>query len=180
MTSPNYCMRCGGRMDVRVPPGDDRPRHVCSCCGRIHYVNPKLVVGCIAEWEDRILLCRRAIEPRLGKWTVPAGYLEAGETVADGARREALEEAKAKVQIIAPYTLLDLTFVNQVYLLFRARLIDGEFGVGHESLDARLFEERDVPWEDVAFTGVKKTLRLYFRDRAAGDFPLHMDQIFPG
>jgi len=175
-----FCSRCGGRVDLRVPPGDDRPRHVCPGCGRIHYVNPKLVVGCVVGWEDRILLCRRSIEPRYGLWTVPAGYLEKGETVADGARREALEEARAKVEIIAPYTLLNLTFVNQVYLMFRASLTDGRFGTGHESLEVRLFEERDIPWDELAFSAVKKTLRLYFRDRAAGHFPFHMGDVSPG
>jgi ADP-ribose pyrophosphatase YjhB (NUDIX family) len=180
MTSIKFCARCASRMDLRVPPGDDRPRHVCPDCGWIHYINPKLVVGCVAEWEDRILLCQRAIEPRLGKWTVPAGFLEAGETVAEGARREALEEARAKVDIIAPYTLLNLTFVDQIYLMFRARLVDGEFGAGHESLDARLFEEREIPWEDLAFTAVKETLRHYIRDRLSGDFPFHMGDVSPG
>lgn len=167
-------------MDLRVPLGDDRPRHLCRKCGHIHYVNPKLVVGCVAEWEDRILLCQRAIEPRRGKWTIPAGYLEAGETVADGARREALEEACAKVEVIAPYTLLNLTFVAQIYLIFRARLIDGSFGTGHESLEVRLLEESEIPWDDLAFTAVEKTLRHYVDDRRSGDFPFRMGDVSPG
>lgn len=173
----DFCTQCGAKMEVRVPPGDDRPRHVCPDCGYIHYVNPKLVVGCVAEWEDRILLCRRAIEPRHGKWTVPAGFLESGETVAEGAKREALEEARADIEIIAPYVLLNLTFVAQIYLMFRARLIDGEFAAGEESLEARLFEEREIPWDDLAFTSVKETLRFYFKDRSTGHFPFHMGDI---
>jgi len=176
----NYCSHCGGRLAVHVPEGDDRPRHVCGDCDRIHYVNPKMVVGCVAEWEERILLCRRAIEPRYGLWTLPAGYLEVGETVVEGVEREALEEARARIEIIAPYTLLNLTFVGQVYLMFRARLIDGEFGTGEESLDARLFDEHEVPWDDLAFTAVEDTLRHYFRDRAAGRFPFHIGDVSPG
>jgi ADP-ribose pyrophosphatase YjhB (NUDIX family) len=179
MTSTRFCSHCGSRTDSRIPPGDDRPREVCTGCGRIHYVNPKLVVGCVPEWEDRILLCRRAIEPRYGKWTIPAGYLEAGETVAEGARREALEEARARLEIIEPYALLDLPFVSQVYLIYRARLVDGAFGVGHESLEVRLFGESEIPWDDLAFTTVTRTLRRYFRDRANGEFPFHMGEVSP-
>jgi ADP-ribose pyrophosphatase YjhB (NUDIX family) len=138
-----------------------------------------MVVGCIPEWKGRILLCKRAIEPRLGKWTLPAGYLEAGETTAQGAARETLEEARADVEIIAPYTLLNLTFVDQIYLFFRARLLDGEFGCGHESLEVELFGEDEIPWDDLAFKTVSKTLRLYFHDRATGQFPFHMADITP-
>jgi ADP-ribose pyrophosphatase YjhB (NUDIX family) len=180
MNSIPYCIRCGGRMDRRVPKYDDRVRDVCGNCGHIHYDNPKLVVGCVVESGERILLCRRSIEPRYGKWTVPAGYLEAGESVADGARREVLEEACAKVEIIAPFTLIDLTFVNQVYLMFRARLLDGEFAAGDESLDARLFEEHEIPWDDLAFTAVANTLRFYFADRADGTFGFHMGGVSAG
>lgn len=175
-----FCSNCGTSLDLLVPPGDDRERHVCPACGRIHYVNPKLVVGCVAEWKNRILLCRRGIGPRYGMWTLPAGFMEAGETAAEGARRETLEEARADVEIIAPYVLLNLTFVSQVYLMFRARLLDGKFGCGHESLDVRLFDESDVPWDDLAFKTVRETLRLYFSDRAAGQFPFHMADITPG
>lgn len=175
----NFCSHCGNQLDYVVPRDDDRPRHVCPACNRIHYINPKLVVGCVADWEDRILLCKRAIEPRYGKWTLPAGFLEAGETVAEGARRETLEEAQANVEIIAPYTLLNLTFVNQVYIMFRARLIDGKFGTGSESLDVRLFEESEIPWDDLAFKTVHETLRLFFEDRAAGRFPLNMFDVSP-
>ncbi len=175
----NFCSHCGSQLEFRVPEGDDRSRHVCRACGRIHYINPKLVVGCVAEWKDRILLCERAIEPRYGKWTLPAGFLEAGESAAEGAQRETFEEALATVDIIAPYTLINLTFVNQIYIMFRARMTDGRFGKGSESLDVRLFEERDIPWDDLAFKTVRETLRLYFEDRVAGHFPLHMFDISP-
>jgi ADP-ribose pyrophosphatase YjhB (NUDIX family) len=177
MTAMAFCMRCGGGLELRTPPGDDRPRGVCGDCGRIHYENPKLVAGCVVEWDERVLLCRRAIEPRHGLWTVPAGYLEMGETVADGARREALEEACARIDIVAPYALLNLTFVSQVYFMFRARLIDGRFAAGHESLEAQLFREREIPWDDLAFSSVRETLRLYFQDRPSGHFPFHMVDV---
>jgi ADP-ribose pyrophosphatase YjhB (NUDIX family) len=175
-----YCICCGGTLARRVPPGDDRERGVCPDCGYVHYVNPKLVVGCVVEHEGRILLCRRAIEPRHGRWTVPAGYMEAGETVAAGALREVREEACAEVELIAPYVLLNLTFVDQVYLMYRARLGDGGFAAGHETLEARLFGEDEIPWDRLAFSAVAITLRHYFRDRAAGRFPFHTGDVEPG
>ncbi len=177
--SMNFCSHCGARLTFLTPEGDDRPRHICPKCARIHYINPRLVVGCVVEWENKILLCKRAIEPRYGKWTIPAGYLEAGETAAEGAERETFEEAHARVEIIAPYTLLNLTFVNQIYLMFRARLIDGTYGEGSESLAVALFDERDIPWDELAFSAVRDTLRHYFEDRASGAFPCHMGDIYP-
>jgi len=178
-TAMNYCSRCSARLDVLIPEGDDRPRQVCPDCGWIHYVNPKLVVGSIPEWEGRVLLCKRAIEPRLGKWTLPAGFLEAGETVEAEARRETLEEAQGRLDQVEPYALFDLSFVNQIYLMFRARLIDGRFGIGEESLAVELFEEREVPWDQLAFTVMERTLRRYFRDRQAGQFPFRIGDIAP-
>lgn len=175
----NYCTNCGAQVRTRVPPRDDRPRYVCDKCHTIHYENPKMVVGCIPEWEDKLLLCRRAIEPRSGLWTIPAGFLENGETVAEGARREALEEARAKVEIMDLYTLFDLTHIKQVYLIFRARLLDQDYMPGEETVEVRLLEEKEIPWDDIAFPSIKKTLRLYFKDRPAGVFPLHMGTIPP-
>lgn len=177
MKQMNYCSQCGGRVEERIPAGDDRPRHVCPSCGRIFYNNPKMVVGSVAEWDNRVLLCRRAIEPRRGFWTLPAGYLESGETAAAGARREALEEACAEVEIIEPYTLINLTFVDQVYLMFRARLANGRYDVGRESLEVRLFDESDLPWDEIAFTAVRETLRYFFDDRKNGRFTFHMADI---
>jgi ADP-ribose pyrophosphatase YjhB (NUDIX family) len=173
----NYCIHCGGSLGIVVPEGDDRPRNVCPDCGRIHYRNPKVVVGCIADWNDQILLCQRAIEPRLGKWTLPAGYLEEGESVVNGAIRETYEEAEARVEELTPFGLFNLTFVSQIYIMFRARLIGGHFGKGPESKDVRLFGERDVPWDDLAFSVMRETLRRYFRDRGAGQFQFHMSDI---
>ncbi|MBW1801777.1 MAG: NUDIX hydrolase, partial [Deltaproteobacteria bacterium] len=141
----NYCSHCGSEVSLKVPPGDDRPRYVCETCHTIHYENPKMVVGCIPEWEDRILLCRRAIEPRYGLWTIPAGFLENNETITDGARREAMEEAGVRVDIIRLYTLLDLPHVSQVYLIFRAHMRDGRFHAGEESLEVKLFGDQDIP-----------------------------------
>jgi ADP-ribose pyrophosphatase YjhB (NUDIX family) len=175
----NYCTNCGAPVRPRVPPGDDRPRYVCDKCHTIHYENPKMVVGCIPEWEDKLLLCRRAIEPRSGLWTIPAGFLENGETVVEGARREALEEARTKVEISDLYTLFDLTHINQVYLIFRARLLDHDYMPGEETVEVRLLEEKEIPWDDIAFPSIKKTLRLYFKDRPTGVFPLHMGTIPP-
>ena len=136
-------------------------------------------MGCVVEWKNKILLCQRAIEPRYGMWTAPAGFLEAGESAADGAKRETYEEATARVEIIAPYTLFNLTFINQIYLMFRARLIDGKFDIGTESLAVELFEEDEIPWDDLAFTAIHKTLRHYFDDRKTGDFRFRMGDLSP-
>jgi ADP-ribose pyrophosphatase YjhB (NUDIX family) len=175
----NFCSNCGARVELRVPEGDSLPRHVCPACGTIHYLNPKMVVGCIPEWEDRILLCRRAIEPRHGKWTVPAGFMENGETTFDGAKRETLEEANARVDIINLYALYNIPHINQVYLLFRARLLDLDFSAGSETLETRLFAEAEIPWDEIAFATVRNTLRHYYADRPTGSYPFHMGTIEP-
>jgi ADP-ribose pyrophosphatase YjhB (NUDIX family) len=152
---------------------------VCDGCQTIHYENPKIVVGCIPELEDKILLCRRAIEPRVGMWTLPAGYLENGETLVEAAKREAFEEANARLTDLTPYGLFNLTFVNQVYVIFRCRLVDEDFGPGAESSEVRLLREDQVPWDDLAFSSIRETLRHYFMDRRKGSFPLHMEDIEP-
>jgi len=172
-----YCSRCGTRVDYLVPEGDDRPRFVCSSCGTVHYQNPKIVVGCIPVWEDKILICRRAIEPRKGKWTLPAGYLENHETLAEGAKRETFEEAMAEVEILSPYAMFNLTFINQIYLMFRAQLANCEFQPTQESSAVRLIDEKDIPWEDLAFTVIRETLLLYLRDRGEGVFPFQIGDI---
>jgi ADP-ribose pyrophosphatase YjhB (NUDIX family) len=172
-----YCNQCGSRISYRIPPGDSLPRFVCDQCQTIHYENPKMVVGCIPEWNDRILFCRRAIEPQYGKWTVPAGFLEKGETIAAGARRETFEEAGATVQALKPFALFDLVFVAQVYLIFRSGLKHPGFKAGDESLEVRFFREEEVPWKDLAFPVIRKSLRLYFKDRAKGDFSFHTGEI---
>ncbi|MFM1892034.1 MAG: hypothetical protein RLZ44_1111 [Pseudomonadota bacterium] len=172
-----FCSSCGGKLETRVPAGDSRERHVCPACGTIHYLNPKIVTGCIPEWEERILLCRRAIAPRYGMWTLPAGFLENGETTYQGAARETLEEANARVQVESLFTTFNLPHIDQVYMLFRARLLDLEFGPGDESLEVTLFREEDIPWEQLAFPVIAETLKLYFADRANGGFRSHMGDI---
>jgi len=173
----NFCSNCGQPVILRTPPGDDRLRFCCDSCGMVHYQNPKLVVGCIPEMEDRILLCRRAIEPAYGKWTLPAGYLENGESVAAGAKRETLEEARAKVEILAPYALYNICHVNQIYLMFRARLTDTRFRAGNESLEVKLFGENDIPWDEIAFRVIHATLLKYYDDRRLGRFSFYMGNI---
>jgi ADP-ribose pyrophosphatase YjhB (NUDIX family) len=172
-----YCSECGSRVELLVPDGEDRPRHVCGTCGTIHYQNPKIVVGCIPEWEDRILLCRRAIEPRYGLWTLPAGFMENGETSQQGAARETLEEAGARVDVGELYALFNLPHIDQIYLLFRSRLLDPDLAPGQESLEVELFAESRIPWEEMAFPVIKETLRLYFHDRADGGFSLRSGDI---
>ena len=174
-----FCSNCGAPVALRVPPGDTLPRHVCDACHTIHYENPRLVVGCIAEWEDRILLCRRAIEPRHGLWTVPAGYMENGETTFEGAARETLEEANARVEMGPLYALYNIPHINQVYVLFRARLLHEDVAPGAETLEVRLFREADIPWESIAFATVRNTLRHYYDDRRGGEYRFHMGTIEP-
>jgi ADP-ribose pyrophosphatase YjhB (NUDIX family) len=173
-----FCSHCGSdRLEIRIPDGDTLSRFVCANCGTIHYQNPKIVVGCLPEWDGRVLLCKRAIEPRHGLWTLPAGFLENGETLPAGAIRETLEEANARVELADLYTLISLPQINQVYMMFRARLEDVDFGPGAESLDVRLFDERDIPWEALAFRTIARTLRNWFLDRKSGVFPLRLSEL---
>jgi len=172
-----YCSRCGSTVTLVIPPGDDRPRYTCRSCGTIHYQNPRVVVGCIPEWQDKILFCRRAIEPRYGQWTLPAGYLENGETVAEGARRETIEEAGAAIHMMVPYGLYNICYVNQIYLMFRGRLTDLDFKPGPESLDVRLFGVDEIPWDGLAFPVIEKTLARYIKDRARSEFHFHIEDL---
>jgi len=170
-------MKCGSALNRRVPAGDDRLRHVCDACGTIHYSNPKMVVGTIPVYEGRILLCRRAIEPRYGLWTLPAGFMENEETVEEGARRETREEAGAELERLSPFALFSLPFVSQVYLMFRAELAGPAFSAGHESLETRLVAEAGIPWGEFAFPVIEKTLRLFLADRKTGSFAFHTGSI---
>jgi ADP-ribose pyrophosphatase YjhB (NUDIX family) len=172
-----FCSHCGAPVVLKVPAGDNRPRYVCERCATIHYQNPRLVVGCLPEWQDRVLLCRRAIEPRHGLWTLPAGFMENGETTAEGAVRETLEEAGARVEVIALYSMINVPDINQVYLLYRARLLDLDFHPGEESLEVALFSEADIPWQELAFRTVHKTLQHYYEDRREGQFRLHFGDL---
>jgi len=172
-----FCPSCAAPLAKRVPPGDSLPRYLCDACGSIHYENPRLVVGCLPELEGRILLCRRAIEPRYGYWTLPAGFMENGETTAQGAARETLEEAGARVELTAPFSMISVPYVNQVHMFYRARLLDLEFKPGDESLEVSLFEEAKVPWKDIAFRTVGLTLKHWFADRARGSYGFHAEDI---
>ena len=173
-----FCSECGsGSLSWRVPDGDTAPRDVCDACGAIHYRNPKIVVGCLATHGDEVLLCRRAIEPRLGLWTLPAGFMENGETIAAGAMRETLEEANARVDVGELYTVISLPSISQVYMMFRSRLLDLDFGPGTESLEVRLFDESEIPWAELAFRTIARTLRNFFLDRRLGAFKLHVSSI---
>ena len=172
-----FCSVCGNPVRVGVPAGDNRPRHICDSCDTIHYHNPKVVAGCIAHWEDKILMCRRAIEPRHGLWTVPAGFMENGETTYEGALRETVEEANARVEIEDLFVTVNLPHIDQVYMLFRGRLLDLDFYPGEESLETELLPEADMPWQQMAFPTVTEALKLYFADREAGQFGVHMIDI---
>ncbi len=173
----NFCSHCGAAVTRRVPAGDTLPRYVCDACETVHYQNPKIVAGCIPEWEDKILLCRRAIEPRHGLWTLPAGFMEKGETTLQAAARETLEEAGARVEVGTLYTVFSLPHIDQVYLFYRGRLTDLDYAPGSESLEVDLFHEHVVPWGQLAFRVVRETLKLYYQDRLAGRFRTHVGDI---
>ena len=164
----NFCSHCGQPVSLRVPEGDHLPRHVCTACGTVHYQNPKIVAGCVPEHDGRILLCRRAIEPRRGYWTIPAGFMENGETTQEAARRESVEEALAEVEIGSLLAVVHVLHANQVHVVFRARLPKPEFGAGAESLEVMLCDEHAIPWQDIAFRSVDFALRRYLEDRRAG------------
>jgi ADP-ribose pyrophosphatase YjhB (NUDIX family) len=172
-----FCSNCGAQVVQRVPPGDSLPRWVCDACGEIHYQNPKLIVGTIPEHEGRLLLCRRAIEPRYGYWTLPAGFMENEETAGQAALRETLEEAGARVELGAPFTLISVPRVNQVHLFYRARLLELEFKPGEESLEVALWDEARIPWDTVAFRTVGLTLKRWFADRKRGAFGFHPEDL---
>ncbi len=168
-----YCSNCSATVELLIPDGDSLPRYVCTTCNIIHYQNPKMVVGCIPEWEDKILLCRRAIEPRLGWWTLPAGFMENNETLEQAAARETLEEANARVEIGNLYAIYSLPHISQVYLLFRARLLDLDFKPGIESLEVKLLSENEIPWEEMAFRVIHDPLMQYFKERKLGKLGFH-------
>ena len=168
-----FCPSCGAPVAQRIPPGDHRPRSVCSACGTVHYRNPKLIAGCVPEHAGRILICRRAIEPRRGYWTIPAGFMEVGETLQQAAARECMEEALAGVEVGSACAVVHVLHAEQVHVMFRATLPEPRFGIGPESLETVLCEEREIPWPELAFASVEFTLRRWLEDRAAGRERLH-------
>ena len=175
----NYCGQCGASVERIIPAGDTKPRDVCSRCGHIHYENPRIIAGCLPVFEDKVLLCQRAIEPRRGKWTLPAGFLENAETIQEGAVRETLEEANARVHNLELYTLFSLPHISQVYMFYRADLSDLDFSAGEESLAVGLYGESDIPWDELSFPVVTDTLKCYFADRDNGEFPFRERVVQP-
>jgi ADP-ribose pyrophosphatase YjhB (NUDIX family) len=173
-----FCRQCGTKTTYRLPDdGDTKQRAVCTSCNTVHYENPLNVVGTVAHWGSKVLLCKRNIEPRKGKWTLPAGFMELDETTAEGAARETTEEAGAQFEMEALFTLLNVARVGQVHLFYRARLLSDQFDPGVETMEAQLFDEADIPWDEIAFRTVKETLERYFADRQAGSFGFHTIDI---
>jgi len=172
-----FCNQCGSQVELRVPPGDHLPRHMCDACGAIHYENPKLVVGCVPEHQGQILICRRAIEPRRGFWTVPAGFMENGETLQQAAARECHEEALARVQIGTLLSIVHVLHAQQVHVFFRAELREASYGPGPESLEVKLVDPGEIPWSDLAFPSTEETLQRYLEDRTSGAEQHHFIQI---
>jgi len=170
-----FCSACGYAVSLKTPDQDTIPRYVCDACGVVHYENPKIVVGCVVEHQNKILLCKRAIEPRSGFWTVPAGFMENEETLQEGAARETREEALAEVEVGEMFAVVDVVRARQVHVMFRATLIGTEYGVGYESLETELFEEAEIPWDDIAFPSVRFALETWLEDRRLGQTGLlHM------
>lgn len=164
-------------MNLVVPEGDNRQRYVCTDCETIHYENPKIVTGCIAEWKDRILLCKRAIEPRYGLWTLPAGFMENQETNLQGAARETAEEANAEVDNMKLFCVFSIAHIDQVYTMYRGDLVAGQASPGIESLEVALLSEDEIPWKEIAFQVISETLKLYYQDKKRGDFVTHYGDI---
>ncbi|MCB0559356.1 MAG: NUDIX hydrolase [Lewinellaceae bacterium] len=174
----NFCSHCGSaQLAFKVPEGDNRPRYICSDCGAIHYSNPKIVTGCLPIWEGRVLLAKRAIEPRKGYWNVPSGYMENGETVEQGAAREVREETLARVENLTLHTVFSIPHISQVYIHFLAELASPDFGIGEESLEVRLFTEAETPWKEIAFTSSVFSLKHYFEDRRKGRREVHTGKM---
>ena len=172
-----FCSECGKTVVHRIPEGDNLPRFICDHCDVIHYQNPKLIVGCLPVWNEQILLCKRAIAPSYGLWTLPAGFMENQESLEEAALRESREEANANLDIQNIYSVISLPHINQIYVLYRAKLLDLDFYAGPESLDVQLFNEADIPWEQLAFKTIERTLKQYFEDRKQNTFPTHTSVI---
>ena len=172
-----FCTQCASPLEHKIPDGDSLARYVCPACQHIHYQNPRVITGCIPEWEDRVLMCKRAIEPRYGRWTLPAGFLELGETSAEGGARETLEEACARVETRGLFSVINVTYIGQIYMFYRAQLLDLDFAAGAESLEVELMREDEIPWDELAFPTVSLTLQDFFSDRRSGQFELHTHDL---
>ena len=172
-----YCSKCGTQVELKIPEGDNRARYCCVGCNTIHYQNPNVVVGTVPVKENKILLCKRAINPRYGLWTLPAGFLENGETLEQGAFRETLEETNTEVEIKSLYAIFNIPQIAQVYMLYLADLLNNSFKSTNESLEVDLFEQENIPWDNLAFPFVKIALKKYFKDRKNGNFELETETI---
>lgn len=173
----NYCSTCGEKVSLLIPKGDNRHRYVCNSCQTVHYENPKIVTGCIPQWQDKVLLCKRAIEPRYGLWTLPAGFMENEETNLQGAARETAEEANAQVENMQLFCVFSIAHINQVYTMYRGDLVGGIASPGDESLDVALMDEDEIPWQDIAFQVINETLKLYYQDKKKGVFNTYYGDI---
>jgi len=172
-----YCSTCGEQVEQKIPEGDNRHRYVCVSCETIHYQNPRIVAGTVPVLDGRVLLCRRAIEPRYGYWTLPAGFMENSETTLEAAARETLEEALATVTMEDLYTIIHVPHIDQVHMFYRATLTSEDFGAGQESLETRLFSLDEIPWDELSFPTVRRTLELFLEDHKHGHFPVHVEDI---
>jgi len=172
-----YCSKCGCSVSRKIPAGDERERYVCNDCNEIHYQNPRVITGCLPIFGEKVLLCKRAIAPRLGFWTLPAGFMENGETTEAGAVRETWEEARAEVKVDQLYTLFNLPHISQVYMFYRTHLPTPKFSAGPESLEVQLFTEDEIPWDELAFPVIRETLQFYFADRVAGSYQFRSKDI---
>jgi ADP-ribose pyrophosphatase YjhB (NUDIX family) len=174
-----YCSNCANSLDFRLPEGDHLPRFMCDQCGMIHYQNPRVIVGCLCTWEDKVLLCKRAIEPRSGYWNIPAGFMENGETIENGAMREAYEEAGVNCDLIGLHSVFTIPRVNQVHVHFLTRMTSPDFFTTPESSEVVLFDEEDIPWEELAFASSVFSLKKYFDDRRQGYHQPHLGNFDP-
>jgi len=173
----NFCSECGEKVNREIPEGDNRLRDVCNNCHVIHYENPKVVTGCIPEWENKILLCKRAIEPRYGRWTLPAGFMENGESNREGAARETFEEANAKLTGMTLFSVFSIAHINQIYTMYRGELVGGKASAGIESMEVALLEEKEIPWAEIAFKVIEENLKLYYQDKSTGTFTTHYGEL---
>jgi len=173
-----FCSDCGEQVTQKIPQGDNRPRYVCNACETIHYQNPRIIAGCIAEHDNKVLLCKRAIEPRLGLWTLPGGFMENNETTLQAAARESFEEANAKMTDLSLYCTYSIPHISQVYIMYRGILVDGYAAPGEESLETELYSQADIPWDQLAFPVMRESLKLYFNDRNTGNFQVRNGVIY--
>ncbi len=176
----NFCSNCAQKIIKKIPDGDNRQRFMCESCGQIYYQNPKIITGCLPLYRDSVLLCKRAIAPRTGYWTLPAGFLEDGEVASAGAIRETLEEANAQVKLSHLYTLFNLPHISQIYMFYIGELIDLDFSPGEESMETKLFLESEIPWDKLAFPVITLTLKKYFQNRERNSYPFTEEDVRAG